>query len=81
MMRRETVDTVCTDCLAPEFCCKGDREMGRLKEEHVGSGKVVFIPPKTIPILSCLSTWSINMTPNSCLLIRSNFLHFIKLIL
>lgn len=43
-VRRETVGTVYID----SFAEKRSREMGSLKEEHVGSGKVVFIPPKVI---------------------------------
>lgn len=77
-MRRETVNTVCIDNLVPELAEKGSREMERLKKEHVGSGKVVFIPPKMILIHLYLSAWSINMISYRCLLIRSNFLHFIK---
>lgn len=75
-VRTQTVDTVCID----SFAEKRSREMGRLKEEHVGSGKVVFIPPNIILIHLYLSAWSVNKITYRCLLIRSKFLRFIKLI-
>ena len=41
-VRRGTVDTVYID----SFVEKRSKEMRRLKEEYVSSGKVVFNPPK-----------------------------------